>query len=194
MRETAFFFFFFVVLNIIPPVCITNLKKEKILIGRKGGLASVIFHGPGTHTLVTQVRWLCRGPCTRGGGGHSTPAGRLVFCLLRSGSRKRPAWCPSLTRSTRLWLLSPEVPSLRPPLDPSMSIGPLKVRFLGPLSWAGGHLLPNIVRHTSGSRGQPAYFLSKEVAVTTSAGGMCAMTWHRCLARVTQSLDPDFSA
>nr|KAF6463015.1 radial spoke head component 9 [Molossus molossus] len=46
--------------------------------------------------------------------------------LYRSGSRRRPAWCPSLTRSTGLWLFSPGVPSLRLLLDPPTSIGPLK--------------------------------------------------------------------
>lgn len=87
--------------------------------------------------------------------GHSTLAGWLVSCLLRSRSRKRPAWCLSLTRLTRLWRSSPEEPFLRPLLDLSMSIGPLKVRSPGPLSRAGGHLFPSIVGHISGSPGEP---------------------------------------
>lgn len=85
--------------------------------------------------------------------GPSALARWLLSCLLRSRSRKRPVWCPSLTRLTRLWLSSPEVPSLRPPLDQSMSIGLLKVSSLGPLSRAGGHLFPSIIGHTWASRG-----------------------------------------
>ena len=79
--------------------------------------------------------------------------------MLRSRSKKRPVWCPSLIRSTRLWPSSPEAPSLRPPLDPSMSIGPLKVSSLGASLQARRWLFLSVVRHISGSPGKPSYFL-----------------------------------
>lgn len=115
--------------------------------------------------------------------GHSALAGWLVSCLLRSRSRKRPAWCPSLTRSTRLWLSSPEVPSLRPLLDPSVSIGPLKVNSQASLR-ARRHLFLSIVGHVPGSPGETAHFLRERIAVATSLGRMCPMTWYLCLAGV----------
>lgn len=149
----------------------------------------MIFHGSGICTVVTQARWLCREPAL-GVSGHRALAGRLVSCLLRSGSRRRPAWCPSLTRSTMRWPLSPEAPFLRALLDPPMSIGPLKVSSVAPLSRAGGHLFPSIVRHTCGSLSKTAHLLRKATAVTTSVGRMCAVTWHRWLAWCTQSLGP----
>lgn len=52
------------------------------------------------------------------------------------------------------------------------------------------HLFPSIVRHTCGSLSKTAHLLRKATAVTTSAGRMCAVTWHRWLAWCTQSLGP----
>lgn len=149
----------------------------------------MLFHGLGIHVVVIQVRWSRRGPLHQGWW-HSTLAGWLVSCLLRSRSRRRPAWCLSLTRLTRLWRSSLEEPFLRLLLDLSTSIGPLKVKSPGPLSRAGGRLSPSIVGPISGSPGEPVHFLEGP-AVAISLGRMCSMAWHWWLAWAAQSLDPD---
>lgn len=146
----------------------------------------MIFHGPDIYTVVTEVRWLCRGPCTRGEWAQCP--GREA-CLLSPQIRikEETRLVSIIDQIDKAVAIIPRGALFKSPFGPTHVNRTFEGEFSDASLMGRRTSFLSIARHTCGSLCKTAHFLRKETAVITSGERMCPVTWHRWLP---QSLDP----